>query len=127
MSPAAEKVADKIYGSMEEIEASGASAVEYAVVDGFKPGEKVRLGSVTAGDIIEWSEANEGEAKKTAGLRLITKSLVGPEPENRRYADDSKNIAKFRTMRHKETERIVKEILRLNGMSVKTEADAKKD
>jgi hypothetical protein len=118
---------DKIYASMDDIAAAGADAVEYAIIDGFRPNEKVRIGSVTAGDIIEWSEANEGEAKRTAGLRLITKSLVGPEPENRRYADDAKNIAKFRGMRHKETERIVKEILRLNGMNVKAEADTKKD
>jgi hypothetical protein len=117
----------KIYASMDEILASGASDVEYALVDGFKPGEKVRIGSVTAGDIIAWSEANEGEAKRTAGLRLICRSLVGPAPGNVRYADDDKNIAKFRTMRHKETERIVREILKLNGMNVKAEADAKKD
>ena len=120
-------VVEKIYASMEDIEASGANAVEFAVIEGFRPNEKVRIGSVTAGDIIEWSEANEGEAKRTAGLRLITKSLVGPEPENRRYADDPKNIQKFRAMRHKETERIVKEILRLNGMTVKAENEAKKD
>lgn len=118
---------DKVYASMDEILASGVSEVEYALIDGFKPGEKVRIGSVTAGDIIEWSEANEGEAKRTAGLRLITKSLVGPEPGNIRYADDVKNIPKFRAMRHKETERIVREILNLNGMTVKGEADAKKD
>jgi 5-enolpyruvylshikimate-3-phosphate synthase len=42
-------------------------------------------------------------------------------------ADNKKNIEKFRGMRHKETERIVKEILKLNGMTVKAEAEAKKD
>jgi hypothetical protein len=118
---------DKVYGSMDEILASGSSDVEYSVINGFKAGEKVRIGSLTAGDLIEWSEANEGEAKRTAGLRLITKSLVGPEPENKRYADDVKNIPKFRVMRHKETERIVKEILKLNGMTVAAEAEVKKD
>lgn len=121
------EAADKIYASMDELEASGASIVEYAVIDGFKAGEKIRIGSVTAGDIIEWSEANDGEAKKTAGLRLITKSLVGPEPGNVRFADNAKNIAKFRAMRHNVTERIVKAILELNGMSVKADAAAKKD
>jgi len=118
---------EKIYASMDDILASGVGDAEYALIDGFKKGEKVRIGSVTAGDIIEWSEANEGEAKRTAGLRLITKSLVGPAPGNIRYADKSEYIAKFRTMRHKETERIVKEILKLNGMNVKAEAEAKKD
>jgi len=118
---------DKVYGSMDEILSSGIGDVEYAVIDGFKPGEKTRIGSLTAGDMIEWSEANEGEAKRTAGLRLISKSLVGPEPGNVRYADDVKNIPKFRAMRHKETERIVKEILKLNGMTVAQDAATKKD
>jgi len=118
---------DKVYASMDELEADGASSAEFRSIDGFKPGTKIRIGSVTAGDIIEWSEANEGEAKRTAGLRLITKSLVGPEPGNIRYADEAKNIARFRAMRHNVTERIVKEILDLNGMAVKKEAEAKKD
>lgn len=119
---------DKVYGSMDELLASGVQNEEFAEIEGFEPGKKVRIGSVTAGDIIEWSEANEGEAKRTAGLRLITKSLVGPAPDNIRYANKSENIAKFRAMRHKETERIVREILRLNGMNVKGDAaEAKKD
>lgn len=114
---------DKVYGSVEDLVASGANEVEYALVNGFKSGEKVRIGSVTAGDMIEWSEANE-DAKQTAGLRLIVKSLVGPEPGNVRYAmaQEAKNIQAFRTMRHKETERIVKAILELNGMKVKDDA-----
>lgn len=123
----AEKDETKVYTSMDEILNSGSSEVEYATIPGYKDGEFVRIGSVTAGDVIEWSEANEGEAKRTAGLRLITKSLVGPEPGNVRYADDIKNIPKFRSMRHKETERIVRAILKLNGMNVTAEAEVKKD
>lgn len=106
-----------IIDSMEEIEAS--NDVEYATIDGFKPGQKFRIGSLSAGDLIEWSEANKGEAKRNAGLRLITKSLVGPAPDNKRYADDPKNIAVLRRKSHKVTERIVKEILKLNGMVIK--------
>lgn len=116
---------DRVYESMDEILSSGAADVEYAVIDGWKPGMKVRIGSVTAGDMIEWSEANEGEAKRTAGLRLITKSLVNSKGE--RYADDPRNIPKFRAMRHKETERIVREILKLNGMNVKQDAATKNE
>lgn len=116
-----------IYGSMDELLASGVQNEEFATIDGFEPGKKIRIGSVTAGDIMQWSEASEGEAKKTAGLRLIIKSLVGPPPSNLRYANDAKNIDKFRAFRHKETERIVREILKLNGMTVKEQAEAKKD
>lgn len=117
---------DKIASSMAEIE-SATNEVEYRTIPGFKEGQLVEIGSLTAGDLIEWTEANEGEAKRTAGLRLITKSLVGPAPDRIRYANDSKNIAIFRRMNHKRTEAIVKEILELNGMRVDDRAAAKKD
>lgn len=116
---------EKVYASVEDMLADGSTEVEYAVVEGFKPGTKVRIGSVTAGDMIEWSEVNEGEAKRTAGLRLICKSLV--DEHGNRYANDDRNIPKFRAMRHKETERIVREILKLNGMTVRQDTAAKND
>lgn len=116
-------VLEPVVSSMNEI--LGADDVEYKVIPGFKAGQTLRIGSLTAGDLIEWSEANEGEAKRTAGLRLITKSLVNND--NVRYADDPKNIQAFKAKTHKATENIVKEILKLNGMNVKAEADTKKD
>jgi hypothetical protein len=107
--------------TLEEIVSS--TDVEYAEIEGFTKDKPFRIGSLTAGDMIEWSEANEGEAKRTAGLRLIAKSLVNSK--NERFADSPKSIAVFRTKSHKVTERIVKEILKLNGMSIK-EKDAEK-
>jgi hypothetical protein len=112
---------DKIL-SMDDVLA--ATDVEYALVPGFKLGEVFRIQSLTAGDMIEWSEANEGEAKRTAGLRLIVKSLI--DGDGKRIADDG-HIATLRKRSHKVTERLVKEILKLNGINVKTDADAKKD
>ena len=98
--------------------------IEYATVPGFKPGEAVRIASLTAGDLIEWTEANEGEAKRTAGLRLIVKSLVD---ENGKHIANDTHIAKLRAKSHKVTERLVKAILQHNGMKVKQDADAKND
>ena len=118
-------VQSNIYESVDEMVKDGATQVEFATVEGFSPGRMIRLGSVTAGDMIEWSEANEGEAKRTAGLRLICKSIV--DKDGNRVAADPSNIKKFRSMRHKDTERIVKEILKLNGMNVKADAETKKD
>jgi hypothetical protein len=114
------------YGSVDEMVEDGATEVQYAYVDGFKKegGRKIRIGSVSAGDMIEWSEANETEAKRTAGLRLITRSLVNSQGV--RISSD-KDIVKLRTMRHDVTERIVKEILKLNGMNVKADNAAKND
>ena len=115
---------ESIYESVDEMVSDGASEVQFAKVEGFTPGKMIRIGSVTAGDMIEWSEANETEAKKTAGLRLICKSLVNKA--GIRISSD-KDIVKFRTMRHNVTERIVKEILKLNGMTVKADKDAKNE
>lgn len=100
---------------------------EFTIVEGFKPDQKIRLGSLTAGDLIEWSEANEGEAKRTAGLRLLCKSIVNSKGE--RIADDPKNIQLFKQKSHKVTERLIKEVLKLNGMQVPGEVQqqVKKD
>lgn len=104
--------------------------VEFATVPSAVTGGKpLRIRSVTAGDIIEWSEANEGEAKRTAGLRLIIKSVVDGAG-NLQLTD--KNLEQLKNKTHKNTENIVKAILKLNGMQVKgqtTEAEdkAKKD
>lgn len=116
---------NKIAQSMAEIEAS--NEVEYKLIDGFKDGQFLEIGSLTAGDLIEWQEANEGVAKRTAGLRLICKSLVGPMPDRVRYANETKNIEIFRRMNLKRTEKIVKEILDLNGMTVQGQENSKKD
>lgn len=119
-------VIDKVQAQVESMEEIDASVdIEYAIIDGFTEGKPFRIGSVTAGDIIEWSEASEGEAKRTMGLRLICKSLVNSK--NERFASDLKNIAVFRRKSHKVTERIVKEILKLNGMNVKDDAAKKAD
>lgn len=97
---------------------------EYAEIPGLKDGQVVRIKSLTAGDIIEWSEASEGEAKRTAGLRLIIRSVV--DAEGKLLMDDT-YISTLRKKSHKITERIVREILRHNGMQVKQQEDVKKD
>jgi hypothetical protein len=109
----------KVFETMDEILA--APDVEYAVIEGWNG--SIRIGSLSAGDMIEWSEANEGEAKRTAGLRLIVKSIVNSKGE--RIGND-KHIPMLRAKSHKVTEKIVREILRLNGMNTKVD-EPKKD
>lgn len=118
-------VTDMVYTSVDDMITDGASEEQFAMVDGWREGgPKIRIGSVSAGDIIAWQEASEGEAKKTAGLRLIIKSLV--DMQGRRYATD-KDILKLRQVRHSITERILGEIVTLNGMTKKQDKDAKND
>jgi hypothetical protein len=76
---------------------------------------KLRIGTLSAQDLIEWTEANEG-AKRTAGLRLLIKSLVNEKGE--RIGRDTM-IEKFKTKSHKAVDTVLKEILDLNGLVVK--------
>ncbi len=71
-------MADKVIPEDDQIDSMAdildAKDVEYATIEGFTKDKPFRIGTLSAGDLIEWSEANEGEAKRTAGLRLICKS-----------------------------------------------------
>lgn len=109
------------YLSMDEVAA--APDVEYDTVVAWA-GKPIRIGSLTAADLIEWSEASEGEAKRTAGVRLIVRSMV--DKDGNRIANDT-HIGVFAKKSHKITETIVRAILKLNGMDVKADAAAKKD
>lgn len=117
----AENWEPRIFQSVDEMLAE--PDVEYELVPGWNG--MIRIGSLTAGDMIEWTEANEGEAKRTAGLRLIVKSLV--DSNGKRIGTD-KHISMLRGKSHKTTEALVKAILKLNGFNVREDkADTKKD
>lgn len=110
----------KVFETVEDMLA--APDVEYATIPGWSG--LIRIGSLTAGDMIEWTEANEGEAKRTAGLRLIVKSLVNSD--GKRIGND-KHIPLLRAKSHKVTEQVVKAILKLNGFNIKDDEKSKKD
>jgi hypothetical protein len=122
-APAEEKVL-----SLDEMVAD--SPTEYATIPGFKTGTTIRIGSLDAGEMIEWSEANEGEAKRNAGLRLIAKSLVDKDGKFQITPGDEKAVGRavqqLKKVQHKKAEEVVKAVLKLNGMRVageKTEAE----
>jgi hypothetical protein len=94
--------------------------IEYKVVDAW--GRKLRIQSLTAGDIIDWAEAGEGEAKKTAGLRLILKSAVDKDGK---LLFTERHLPLLRVKNHKETEKVVEEIIKLNNLQIRG-ADIKK-
>lgn len=99
----------------------GSNDFEYATIDAW--GKKVRIQSLTAGDILEWSEAGEGEAKKTAGLRLIIKSVVDGTGK---LVFSPNHISILRTKNHKQTEKVIEAIIKLNGLTIRG-AELKKD
>ena len=75
--------------------------------------ESLRIGSLTGEDMIEWTEANEGPAKKTAGIRLIIRSLV--DDQGNRIGQDTM-IQPLLKRNSAVLNRIVRAVLKLNGM-----------
>jgi hypothetical protein len=87
-------------------------------------GGVVRIGSLTAGDMIEFVESNEGPAKRTAGLRLIIKSLV--DADGKRIGQDS-HLDGLRKKDNESTSKVIKAILKLNGLDTKKAQDEAKN
>lgn len=120
----ANAVLAKKYLTPDEVEVE--KDVEYDEAEGWNG--IIRIGSLTAGDLIEWTEAGDDPTKKReAGLRLIQKSWVDGEG-NRIGRPEEKVIKMLRTKSHKLTDKVVDKILALNGLMVKGRAaEAKKD
>jgi len=135
-----EAIAPKTFLSIEDIDA--AKDEEYSEIEAW--GGVALAGSLMAEDFIEWQEANEGPAKRNTGLRLITKSLCGRSAQcpacngsvngaskvkheglHPRIGTD-KHIEIFKKKSVKMTEKVVAEIVKLNGLKVKG-AEAKND
>jgi hypothetical protein len=74
--------------------------------------------------MIEWLEANEGPAKKTAGLRLVAKSLV--DKTGARIGKED-TVVKLASRNTQAINRIVQAVLDLNGLKKSASADAKND
>lgn len=102
-------------------EIAAAPDVQYIDVEAW--GGFLRLGSLTAGDMIEFIEANEGPAKKTAGLRLIINSLV--DENGNRIGDEKRDLPMLRKKDSKTCNMLVQKILDLNGLDKKNEGGAK--
>jgi hypothetical protein len=96
------------------------SAVEYVFVPDAIKGKGAWIQSITAGDMIEFRESNEGPAKKTATLRLIIKSVVSGEGGYPILKDE--HLGMLRALKEREVNTLGKAILKLNGY----EDDAKK-
>lgn len=100
--------------SIEEI--SNSSDIQYADVEVPEWGGTVRFGSLDAGELIDFIEANDGPAKRNAGIRLIIKSLV--DENNNRIGTD-RHLEIFKKKSAKVCSRLVDDILRLNGLDAK--------
>ena len=74
-------------------------------------------------DMIDWQEANDSPAKKTAALRLVIRSLV--DKDGNRIGKDE-HVLTFQKKNTKIIERLVKAIMELNGLG-KTDQEKTKN
>lgn len=100
---------------------AGFTPVEYAEVEVI--GSVVRIASLSAADVIEFNESNEGPAKRTASIRLMVKSLV--DKDGARIGKEE-HVQQFMQTRSKEVTAIVDAVLTLNGLNKKN-AEGKTD
>jgi hypothetical protein len=110
--------------SIEEM--LGAEDIEYREIPTWKvkdpkTGELVqgytRIVSLTADEVAKWREANEAD-KKNMGIRLLVKSLV--DKDGNRIGSEHHYEA-FKKKSNAVQERLVGEVIKLNGLSVKPE------
>lgn len=110
--------------SVEEM--LGAEDIEYREIPTWKvkdtkTGQMVqgftRIVSLTAEEVAKWREANEAD-KKNIGIRLLVKSLV--DKDGNRIGGEHHYEA-FKKKSNAVQERLVAEVIKLNGLSVKPE------
>ena len=99
-------------------EAIAADNTSYATTDAYGSGKKkkLRLGSLSSKDMIEWLEANDDPAKRRyAGLRILVKSIV--DKDGARIPEDQHEavIKRFEDKDARANGHAVKAVLDLNG------------
>lgn len=115
-----DEVQDDKFLSADDI--LGSNDVEYAPVKAWNG--ILRLKSLTAGDMIEFIQANEGAAKHSAGIRLIIKSAVDKHGVPLFGPTHQEAIKKKNT---KVTNQVIDAILKLNGLDKDAQKSAKND
>ena len=110
----------RVLSSLTDIAES--SGIEFVDVEGNKPGQLVRIGSLCAGEILEFVEANEDEKlKKIAGLRLIRRSLVDDDGNRLATENEEADLVAIKKFDQRFATRIAEAIMKLNGMDPKSQ------
>src|SRR4051812_3017211 len=106
---------EKTYLSVEDIDKM--IDTRFDEIDAW--GGTLRVASLDADSMIDFIEANEGPAKRTAAIRLLIKSLV--DKDGNRIGTD-KHIAVFKKKDSATIAKVVKRIMLLNGIGQEAEA-----
>ena len=94
----------------------------YLEIDVPEWGGSIRVAALSAGEMIDFVDSNDGPAKRTSGIRLIIASLVD---EDGKRVGKPEMMDKFKKRDSRVMGRIVDEIMKLNDMHL-TEAALKK-
>lgn len=107
----------KQFLTLEDVESK--ADVEYATINVPEWGGTMRIGTLSAHELVEFGEGNKA-ASKTAGIRLIVQSIVD---DNGNRIGDMRHIAMLQKKSAKVIARVVESILKLNDMLPETPAD----
>lgn len=114
---------DKIL-SVEEMLAT--EDIEYRNIPAW--GGIVRIGSLSSDEVVDWLEVRNADKddprRREAGAMLIVNSLVNEKNER---IGRPQHVAAFRKKSHAMTEKILREIVKMNGLGGKEIADRKND
>lgn len=112
---------EKKFLSIEDIEAQDSTT--YKTLPAW--GGMVRIASLTADEMIDYVESNEGPAGRVAGIRLLVRSLV--DEEGKRIGKEE-HVDIFRKKDTSTMSRLVGEAMDINGISrPKATAEATKN
>lgn len=128
----ANETEDQYILSIDEMLA--ADDVEYAVIPTWKvkdpkgSGQMIqgytRIGSLNADQVIKWRDTNEGPAKKTLGIRLFVDSIVDKDGKR---TGGPQHYEAFKSKSNALQEKVLAEIVKLNGMTVRGQETIKND
>lgn len=100
--------------SLKDLKKRETNNVKYIEVDAY--GQRVRLGSVSAKQMLDWVAGNKEDAKaRIAGLRLLVESLVDADGNRVPEAEIQEYIDAFLEKDNQENGKVIEQVLRLNG------------
>ena len=116
------KLASDVMTLDEILDAQG---VEYDSVPAW--GKHVGIGSITAGEVLEWIEEKDGPRKREAGLLLLARSLVGPDLTRvcKTKDDENRMVESLKGKDSRTCNKIVERIIKLNGIMGSAGEEAK--
>lgn len=101
-----------------------ANSTRFITIDAY--GGKLKLGTLSTADMIEWVDSNEDKnQQRFAGLRLLVKSIVFKDGSRIDPADFDKWLVKMKNKDAKENGKAVAEALKLNGYDTAARLAAK--